>query len=411
MDPTLRDVLARLDRVTGPLEQLRACFKEAVDVTAVSPSMALTAARKVLEFIVRDIYKRHTGNEAGTQPLENLLQRLNKDGCLPRLIAAYANAVRELGNVGTHVFENLTKEDVARSLSQLTVIVQWYFEHERPNGAEAAPAEIVAAPVVPTVAPAPETKRPHRRTLTLAIPVVLTLSVFLVLSAFLLPPVRAWLFPSANPPNGRPAPDLAAVPATPAAFKGYIDVIVYDPEDPQRQNVRLNTPDVLPLKPGDRFAVEAEMNPPAYLYILWIDADGKVNPIYPWKPGHWEERPAEEQPVGRLRRPEALDHWFTIKESAPGMDTLVLLTRDAPLPADMDLRAELGEVHSQTMQSPHATAWFENGALVKNEPGRKGDFDEQTLGDPVLAAQEQIRARLGRWFPYTRAVSFADRGK
>lgn len=135
VDPTLQDVLGRLERVSGQLEELRDGVRQAVAIAELDPDMALTRARKVLEFIVRDVFQRHTGEEAGTRPLENLLQRLVKDGYFPKRLSAYANAVRELGNVGTHSYgEGITKTDVAQSLAQLTVILEWYFEHERPAG-------------------------------------------------------------------------------------------------------------------------------------------------------------------------------------------------------------------------------------------------------------------------------------
>ena len=79
-------------------------------------------------------------------------------------------------------------------------------------------------------------------------------------------------------------PDFRRLPAVPPATNGSmvaIDIVLFDPDNPRRQNVRLNQPGVLPLKPGDRFAVEAEITPPAYLYILWIDADGSVEPDLP----------------------------------------------------------------------------------------------------------------------------------
>ncbi len=364
----------------------------------------------MLEFVVRDVFQRHTGEDPGTRPLENLLQRLVKDGHLPKRVSAYANAVRELGNVGTHAYgEAITKADVAQSLAQLTVILEWYFEHERPPERANAPAETPDRGSLPAEAgpgaSVPPPKPPRRRILVFAVPIALTLCVLLALSALVLPPVRAWLHPPAAPNDGRPAPQP---PATPTAYKGDIDVIVYDPKNPRRQNVRIDAPDVLPLKPGDGIAVEAEINPPAYLYIVWIDADGSVDPVYPWKPGHWEDRPAQEQPVTRLRRPE--DSFFPMGPSTPGMETLVLLARETALPADVDLRAELGQVRPQASQTLQAMAWFENGAVVKNEPGRKPMWDEK-LDDPVGATQEQVRTRLGSLFPYTRAVSFAVRGK
>jgi hypothetical protein len=47
---------------------------------------------------------------------------------MPRRIFAHANAVRELGNVGTHAFERVTPKDVVQSLSHLLEIVDWFFE-------------------------------------------------------------------------------------------------------------------------------------------------------------------------------------------------------------------------------------------------------------------------------------------
>jgi hypothetical protein len=66
--------------------------------------------------------------------LENLLQRLVKDGYFPDRLNAYANTVRMLGNVGTHSFaEKITVTDVYQSLTQLMPILEWYFETERPE--------------------------------------------------------------------------------------------------------------------------------------------------------------------------------------------------------------------------------------------------------------------------------------
>jgi hypothetical protein len=209
---------------------------------------------------------------------------------------------------------------------------------------------------------------------------------------------------------------MLTTPPVPTKFKGSVDIVVFDPGDPRRQNVRLNQPGVLPLKPGDRFAVEAEITPPAHLYILWIDADGSVDPVYPWRRGRWDDLPAEERPAGSVRRPIPSDRpfggTFSIKESVQGMETLVLLARKTPLPADVDLKAKLGEVRPQTLRTLQAAAWFENGRLVTNEPSRSAvEWGEEKEDDPVWATQKQIEAKLGRLFPYTRAVSFAVRGK
>ena len=142
--------------------------------------------------------------------------------------------------------------------------------------------------------------------------------------------------------------------------------------------------------------------------------DGQVYPVYPWRPGDWEERPAREEPVRKLRRPEALDEFYQLPADTPGMVTLVLLARETPLPLDVDPRAELGALRPQKEQDLRATVWFENGEAVQDEPGRRAmRFDVTRRDDPVLAAQERIRSRLlGRHhFDYARAVSFACQGK
>ena len=78
-------------------------------------------------------------------------------------------------------------------------------------------------------------------------------------------------------------------------LRAVLHLRVGDPNDASRRNVRLDQPGVLPLKTGDRFWIEARLNRPAYLYLVWVGADGKVAPIFPWQPGHWKTRPTNEQ--------------------------------------------------------------------------------------------------------------------
>jgi hypothetical protein len=213
----------------------------------------------------------------------------------------------------------------------------------------------------------------------------------------ILPPLRG---PAANEPKEILPP-----------LRGSIDILVYAPDDPRRRNLFLDDPGVMPLQPGDQISIEAELNRPGYLYVLWIDSNGKALPVYPWRPGHWKERPEEEHPVGRLRRPEALDEFYQIRKDTPGMETLVLLARDTPLPRSVDLQAELGELLRPTAQELQATAWFENGGVVRNRRGRAGRFDVTRRDDPVLVTQQRIKEKLREHFAYTLAVSFASRGE
>lgn len=138
-DPTLQLLLSRLDDLTLEFHELREGVRMAVRLWDDDPEMALTRSRKVLEYIVRDVFVLRCKEDPGTRPLENLLQRLIKDGHMPKRLGAHASYIRDLGNVGVHNFgardygADVTKDDVRRSFETLTAILEWYFERVRPE--------------------------------------------------------------------------------------------------------------------------------------------------------------------------------------------------------------------------------------------------------------------------------------
>jgi serine/threonine protein kinase/formylglycine-generating enzyme required for sulfatase activity len=140
IDPSLQALVGRLEHLADPYRELRDGVQKAIQVADVDPEMALTRTRKVLEYVIRDVYERRIHEPPGTRPLENLLQRLVKDGHFPDRLDAYANTIRKLGNVGTHTFgEKVAVADVHQSLTQLGPILDWYFEVERPEAMTSKP--------------------------------------------------------------------------------------------------------------------------------------------------------------------------------------------------------------------------------------------------------------------------------
>jgi hypothetical protein len=143
------DIELRIRRIEHGLEQVGSLLvpveisdgvKKAITLSNIDPDMALGRARKVLEFIISDLYRREFSRSPGTQPLENTLQQLSKAGKLPRTMQAYANSVRELGNVGIHGSgEAISADDVVSSLENLMRLVAWYCEQVRPGGSEDKP--------------------------------------------------------------------------------------------------------------------------------------------------------------------------------------------------------------------------------------------------------------------------------
>jgi hypothetical protein len=203
-------------------------------------------------------------------------------------------------------------------------------------------------------------------------------------------------------------------PDRPAVYHGSLGVHVWDTAHPERRHLRLNQPGALPLRAGDLVRVEAEVRPAAYLYLVVIDPAGQAQPLYPWKPGQWDGRPADEQPVEKLSLPEAADEGWRVQQGPPGMETLLLLARPRPLTAanEAELKAAVTGLGPQPAQDPRSVVWFENGEEVKeDEAARAWEFNGSKIDDPVLRTQALLRGRLRPLFPYTRAVSYANAGK
>jgi formylglycine-generating enzyme required for sulfatase activity len=134
MDPSLQHLIECVNQLSDQFQELRQGVLRAVHIADADPEMALIRARKVLEYLVRDVFVRRVQEPPGTRPLENLIQRLVKDGHFPPRLEAYADTIRKLGNVGAHRFgERISPADVYQSLTQLLPILEWYFEVEHPD--------------------------------------------------------------------------------------------------------------------------------------------------------------------------------------------------------------------------------------------------------------------------------------
>lgn len=215
--------------------------------------------------------------------------------------------------------------------------------------------------------------------------------------------------PPANPPPLAAAPAMSGTAASAAALTGTVDIRVYRADAPGRW-LSLHEEATRPLRPGDRLQVRVELSRPSYVYVAWIDADGVPAPVYPWTPGDWSARPAVENPIDRLRLPDDADQGWR-NDGKEGMETIVLMARDAPLPDDVDLEQLLSGFPKQEMQDPRALVWLEGGAVVTGGDRAPQFFDPKRIDDPVLQSQRLIAERLKPHFDLIRAVSFANQGR
>lgn len=175
----------------------------------------------------------------------------------------------------------------------------------------------------------------------------------------------------------------------PPPLKGEIDMIIYRVADQSATMAKLSNFPQLPILAGDRVRVEAHVNREAFIYVLWIGTDGSVEPIYPWSSGDWDTVPQAEMPKTTVHLPKDANQTWVMDEGT-GMETLVLLLREKPLPRNTRLESLIGKIPPQTYQSDQAIIWFANGEIdFEGERGPK-NFSAEKVNDPVLETQVKL---------------------
>jgi len=116
-----------------------------------------------------------------------------------------------------------------------------------------------------------------------------------------------------------------------------LDLLVRSPV--QDRFISARDSSVLPLRTGTCIQIRAEASPGAHLYLVWLTSENKALPLYPWKPGYWNEAGADCK-LEVLNLPSDRPYWSIT--GSPGLETIVLLARQSALPkqAYMQLQNE-----------------------------------------------------------------------
>lgn len=211
----------------------------------------------------------------------------------------------------------------------------------------------------------------------------------------------------------KPTPDkekLNFPPPTPREkYRGKVDVLLARAKSDTLS--RLNVAGALPMRASDRFRIEAEVNPPAYLYLIWVDPDRDVTPVYPWnaKEG-WGSRPAKEEPQSSLKLPLDPGKMYTATMAKPGVATMVLFACDKPLAAsDAEVERWFKELPDLPLPNNRddGVMWFDNYTQTTDPlRGKFGEVDADAFGQ----WQGQLKKSLGGREVFQTAVSFARTG-
>jgi hypothetical protein len=214
--------------------------------------------------------------------------------------------------------------------------------------------------------------------------------------------------PTAPPQKEQPGPRPAVEPVK---YRGSVDLYVYRKIDNNADRLLpLWDPQAMPLRPGDQVKLLATVDPPAYLYVFWIDEKGKTMPLYPWRVDEWKSRPANEKPVEKvdIRWPdgEALE----IAGEKAGTETVLMFARPTKLEVpDNEVQKWFAELPSVPFLDDKAVVWFENFDVLRDDPNRR-DLIKGAKPDGPRGLQAELRKRIGSEAPFSRAVSFSRKG-
>jgi serine/threonine protein kinase len=187
----------------------------------------------------------------------------------------------------------------------------------------------------------------------------------------------------------------------PAPLEGSIDLkreFVSAVDQQRRIQTRSQSPTEFRIESGNLVQVNAELNRPCYVYLLWIEADGNVVPVYPWVGFQWTQRPETERPEAKVSRPDGNQGWPV--GGPAGIETAVLLARDKPLPSDVDFGQLLAGIPKLGLPTEVRRRGPGKGTI----PRAMGAIDDSQR-------RRLLQSRLQEHFPLIRTVSFANLGE
>jgi serine/threonine protein kinase len=177
----------------------------------------------------------------------------------------------------------------------------------------------------------------------------------------------------------------------------------------------LGTQGALPARKDDLVRVQVKLDRPACSYLLLLTSQGEVIPLYPWNE-EMEVKVGDADSPPPVRREQAWsnprkENWGWPMDDKPGLETLLLLVRDEPLPAGFKLRRLLGEVPAGDKA---ALGDKREAVLLALDRGaaqpesflslHRGIGRQAREADEALA---QLMARLKETFMVQRAARFA----
>jgi hypothetical protein len=191
-------------------------------------------------------------------------------------------------------------------------------------------------------------------------------------------------------------------------------------KDGRHKGSRLGDPGTLPARPGDQLRTEVRLNQPAYIYLLALDSQGEVTPLYPWhrdvtKLGKTiDDPPPVVLPQRELIWPSLESGMGLPLDDHSGLETILLLARRAPLPGNVRLASLMGPLPLPPAPLRDLEEFVlrgsgesESAEALRVDRHRGFKTELAKIDEPV----EQLLGRLRPEFELLRAVRFAHQGR
>jgi hypothetical protein len=213
------------------------------------------------------------------------------------------------------------------------------------------------------------------------------------------------------------APDPPPPPPAAILLRGSLTVWVWSADRGRQLRIAPDPQEgALPVREDDRIQIEGELNQPAQVYLLWIDAAGYVTPLYPWNDpssaGDLKVKTVDgplpaSRPVRSFSNPSRPGVGYQADDTA-GLDTLLMLARRNPWPRDYDLGRQIGSLPDARIANDTELvirSWSNTEEvdeptlrLDRNRGPKAGSIDDQLV---------QVVQRLYGDFDFIHAIRFA----